>query len=106
MRTWTIFVFGALVGIVSIAALRFAPTANAQYLNRLQHVDLDFETNANSSTLTFFDRDSGSVYIYIATGAGNFQFARRLTIQELGGPLLSQTTNPTRNIPKLPTGTE
>ena len=110
MRTWTAFGLGILIGVAAVlfgaGRISLLSEARAQYLERLQNVDVDFETSGNVSTLTFFDRDSGELYIYIATGTGNFRFARRLTLKELGGPLASEVSERLRTIPQLPTGLE
>ncbi len=110
MRRWTGFAAGVAIGGLGLAVLLgrgpLTPTAHAQYLSRFQNVDVDFETTGAISTLTFFDRDSGDTYIYIASGTGKFQFAQRLTIQQLGGPIAANLGSNSSNIPKLQTGIE
>lgn len=110
MRRWAGFAAGVAVGSVVLFALLgrgpFTATAQAQYLSRFQNVDVDFETTGSVSTLTFFDRDSGDTYIYIASGSGKFQFAQKLSIQALGGPIAANLGSNSSKIPELQTGIE
>lgn len=110
MRGWTGFAVGVVVGgavlVLLLGRSPLIPAAHAQYLSKFQNVDVDFETSANVSTLTFFDRDSGDTYIYIARGAGKFQFAQKLSIQALGGPLAASLGADASNVPRLHTGIE
>ncbi len=91
---------------LAIGRAPFVSPAEAQHLSRLQHVDFDFDTTGQASTLTFFNRDTGEVFLYVASMSGNFTFARSLTLEQLGGPLADQATQRLRGIPQLPTGTE
>jgi len=96
-----------VLGIVLavLGARLFAPrTANAQYLSKFQHVQFQFSTTGTTSTLAFFNRETGEVFLYVASGRGEFQFAKRLTVKELGAPLTTGTTG--IRVPRLPTGTE
>ena len=110
MRGWVGIAMGIVVGGVAVAALlgrgALVPSAHAQYLSTFQNVDVDFETTGAISTLTFFDRDSGDTYIYIASGTGQFQFTRKLSMKDLGGPLAAELATGASNLPKLQTGIE
>lgn len=103
MGRW--FSLGVGLGVVlAFFGLRLiVPTpANAQYLSKFQNVQFQFATTGATSTLAFFNRETGEVFLYVASGRGDFQFARRLVVKELGEPL-AQSVKP---IPRLPAGVE
>ena len=109
MRSWRALAVGIALGVVLVlvvARAPFVPSAQAQHLSRLQNLEFDFDTTGQASTLTFFDKDTGDIYLYVASTSGRFAFARRLTLQELGGPLADQATQRLRQIPQLPSGAE
>ena len=109
MRSWRTLAVGVVLGIAIVALLErasFVRSAQAQHLGRLQNVAFDFDTTGQASTLTFFDRDTGDIYLYVASTSGRFAFARRLSLKELGGPLADQAAHRLRQVPQLPTGIE
>ena len=91
---------------LAIGRAPFLSSAEAQHLGRLQNVDFDFDTTGQASTLTFFNKDTGEVFLYVASMSGKFTFARSLTLQDLGGPLADEATQRLRRVPQIQTGTE
>lgn len=103
MKQW--FFLGIGWGVVlTLFGLRLMmpPLANAQYLSKFQNVQFQFATTGATSTLAFFNRESGEVFLYVASGRGDFQLAKRFVVKELGDPL----TQGVKTIPRLPTGVE
>jgi hypothetical protein len=108
MKAWRVFALGLFAGIsilVGVSRLLFTPSAQAQYLSKFQNVQFDFNTTGAVSTLTFFNRETGEIFVYIASGTSDFKFARRMTLQELGGPIQIGLNRPSQQrIPPLQEG--
>ncbi|MBM3216452.1 hypothetical protein FJZ36_16245 [Candidatus Poribacteria bacterium] len=106
VRRWGSWLVAFVLGAVAVLMVSrgLVPSAKAQYLGKFQNVDFGFSTTGGTSTLTFFDRDTGVVYLYVASGRGDFQLARRLTLSELGQPLAVGMRAPATRVPSLPSG--
>ena len=109
MRSWKALIAGIGLGIATVLVLTRAsliPNAEAQHLNRLQNVEFDFDTTGQASTLSFFNKDTGEIFLYVASTSGKFVFAKRLSLQELGGPIADQALQRLQQVPQLPSGIE
>lgn len=103
MSRWKSIGVGVVVGLAltaMFARLVSPATAQAQHLSKFQNVQFQFSTTGTTTTLAFFNRETGEVFLYAATGRGEFQFAKRLAVSELGSPLASGAA--TTRIPRLP----
>jgi hypothetical protein len=107
MRRWLSLGIGVGIGLaltLLFVRLSAPATANAQYLSKFQNVQFQFSTTGTTSTLAFFNRETGEVFLYVASGRGDFQFVKRLAVKELGSPLTAGAVG--TRIPRLPTGVE
>jgi hypothetical protein len=105
MRRYPAVTLAAVVVALLVLALTrspLVPRAQAQHLSKFQNVEFAFNTTGAASTLAFFDRDSGDLYLYVAGQGSDFQFVRRLTVVELGAPLTVAARTRLPAIPQLP----